>query len=151
MRNWYDSISDKAKKNVFDADTNYIIKFVASNSDFNEINVISALAKNITALAIEDWNDDTVNKFTENIRRVIDNVKKYEQNETAGNEQQASISLNIDGVTYEKNLADTEISAIAETTLNNIEEILEDYGDSITAQERISVLLKLLKKEIDQI
>lgn len=150
MRDWFESLSESTKKNVFDADTNYILKFISTNTDFDDDYVISSLAKNITTFAVEDWNDDTVDRFIDSISGIIENVKNYELKGTNIESQQISISLSIDGMTYEKNLSDTEISVIAETTLNNIEETLDDYGDSITAQERISILLKLLKKEIDQ-
>ena len=113
--------------------------------------VVSALAKSITMLAVEDWSDDTVVKFIDSITRVIDIVNNYENMASSVDEQQVSISLSIDGKKYERSLDDTEISPMAETTLSNIEEILNEYADSITAQEKISVLLKLLKKEIDNI
>ncbi len=150
MRDWFDSLSENTKKNVFDSDTNYVLKFISTNTDFDDKYVISSLAKKITTFAVEDWNDDTVDSFIDSISKIVENVKYFELNEAVSESQQVSISLNIDGMTYEKNLADTEISAIAETTLSNIENIFEDYADSITAQERISLLLKLLKKEIDQ-
>ena len=151
MKDWYDRFSDRTKKNVFDADTNAVIKFIVTNTDYDDSYVVSALAKSITMLAVEDWSDDTVVKFIDSITRVIDIVNNYENMASFVDEQQVSISLSIDGKKYERSLDDTEISPMAETTLSNIEEILNEYADSITAQEKISVLLKLLKKEIDNI
>lgn len=150
MSDWYFMLSDRTKKNVFDADTNNVMKFISTNTIYDDSYVVSNLAKSISMLAIEDWSDDTVDKFLYNIERIISNVNDFENSDSSSADQKVSIALNIDGVNYEKNLTDMEISDIAETTLSNIEEILEDYADSITAQERISVLLKLLKKEIDQ-
>ena len=150
MSDWYFMLSDRTKKNVCDADTNNVMKFISTNTIYDDSYVVSNLAKSISMLAIEDWSDDTVDKFLYNIERIISNVNDFENSDSSSADQKVSIALNIDGVNYEKNLTDMEISDIAETTLSNIEEILEDYADSITAQERISVLLKLLKKEIDQ-
>lgn len=151
MTDWYEKLSDRTKKNVFDADTNAVIKFIVTNTVYDDSYVVSTLAKNITMLAVEDWSDDTVDKFIDSISRVVETVNNYENTSSSDEEQQVSISLSIDGIKYERSLDDTEISPLAETTLYNIEETFEDYGDSITVQERISILLKLLKKEIDSI
>ena len=61
------------------------------------------------------------------------------------------MSLDFGGTIYERNIETTEISGIAETALNNVESALTEYGDAITPQERIALLLRLLKHEIDQL
>ncbi len=151
MTDWYDRLSDRTKKNVFDSDTNAVIKFIETNTIYDDSYVVSALAKSVTMLAIEDWSDDTVGKFIDSISSIIDSVNNYDSNPSCIEEHLVSISLTFGENTYEKCLDGSEISPIAETTLSNIEEVFEEYADSITAQERISVLLKLLKKEIDSI
>lgn len=151
MTDWYGTLSDKTKKNVFNADINAVMKFISTNTIYDDYYVISQLAKSITMLAIEDWSDDAVDKFLSDLKQLIFEVNNFEKSDLIYGEQNVSITLNIDGVKYEKNLADTEISALAETTLSNMEGVFDDYSDSITAQERIAILLKLLKKEIDQI
>ena len=62
-----------------------------------------------------------------------------------------SLSINYSGQVFESNLTETEISGIAETTLNNIESDLNEYGDAITVQERIALLLRLIRKELEQL
>ena len=39
-----------------------------------------------------------------------------------------------------------ELSALGNTMKNNIEEIMNEYGDSLTEQEKISVLIDIMKK-----
>ena len=47
----------------------------------------------------------------------------------------------------EKYLSDsTDISAIGNTMKNNIEELIDEYGGSLTEQEKISVLVNIIKK-----
>lgn len=147
MKDWYERLSDAAKKNIFDADTNAVLRFIASNTVYDDDYVISSLAKAVTMLAIEDWSDETADIFIGDIKRIISAAENYD---AAGSDGNISLSIDIGGTKYEKNLADAEISAIAETALNNIEDILDDYGDAITAQERISVLLRILREEIDR-
>ena len=99
-----------------------------------------------------DWNDQLVNDFLSKITTYIDVVNGFtlEENDTVV-DGKITLSLDYGGKVYENNITDTEISGIAETAMNNIESHLEEYGESITAQERVAVLLKLLKKELEQL
>ena len=86
------------------------------------------------------------------IENYIDTINKYQREGiTASDDGHIGLSIDFAGEIYEKNITDTEISGIAETALNNIETELDDYGDAITAQERIALLLRLLRREIDKL
>lgn len=152
MYEWYNTLANQTRKNIFDSDTNTFLKFINTVEDFNDEDMISRLAKNIEMIAIEDWNDSMVKKFIADIRRCVETVNDYERNvDDTATDENISILFNYNGKPYEKSMSNMEISGMAETVLNNIESTFEDYGDSISAQERITVLLKLLKNEIDQI
>ncbi len=152
MKDWYDSLPDENKNHVFSSNVNAFIHFVRENDSYDDVEVISKLAKSITFLAIEDWNDNSVPAFISDIENYIDTVNKYQREETAlSDDGHIGLSIDFAGKIYEKNITDTEISGIAETALNNIETELDDYGDAITAQERIALLLRLLRKEIDKL
>ena len=151
MKDWYDSLSDSTRKNIFDADINIILKFINTNNDYDNEYVVSALAKSITTFAIEDWNDSQVNEFLEIVERSVEIVNNHNSTSHLNSSQNISITLNYDGETYEKMIDDADISPIAETTLNNIESVFDDYGDAITTQDKVSILLKLLRKEIENI
>jgi len=147
---WYHSLTDRTKKNVFDSDTNALLKIVSANSSFDDMELITNLAKEIESIRIEDWNDDMVTTFLNDIQHIIENVERFDLHSEGMIDTGVSITLNYGEQVYEKNISDTEISGLAETVLNNIETTLEDYGDAVSAQEKIAVLLKILKKEIDQ-
>ena len=49
--------------------------------------------------------------------------------------------------TIEKKLSlDEEISAIGNTMKNNIEEIINEYGESLSEQEKVTILIDIIKK-----
>ena len=152
MKDWYDSLPNESKNHVFSSDVNAFIHFIRENDSYDDIEVISKLAKSITLLAIEDWNDNSVFDFITNIEKYIDTINKFQHEETVSlYDGHIGLSIDFAGKIYEKNITDTEFSGIAETALNNIETELDDYGDAITAQERIALLLKLLCKEIEKL
>lgn len=151
MKAWYDDLSEITKKNIFDTDTNIILKFINTNNDYDDEYVISSLAKSITTFAIEDWNDNQVNEFLSIIERCVESVSKYNESEHLCEDQNVSITFTLDGNIYEKQLDNSEISPIAETALNNIESVFEDYMDAISPQDKVSILLRLLRTEIENI
>ena len=152
MNDWYESLPNGTKNHVFSTDVNTFMHFIGENTCFDDFDVISKLAKIITMLAIEDWNDDSVTKFLNDVESYIESINQFEFEETSDlNNGYIGLSLDYAGKVYEKNITETEISGIAETALNNIETELEDYGDAITAQERVALLLKLLRKEIENL
>ena len=49
--------------------------------------------------------------------------------------------------TIERNLiSDNEISALGQTMKSNIEELIGEYGDSLNEQEKVNILLDIMKK-----
>jgi hypothetical protein len=152
MRDWYETLPETTKTHVFSADINAFLHLIKENTCYDDEKVISELAKNVTLLAIEDWNDNCVDDFITNLSCYIASVNEFEFEETTKSDSGfISFSFEVNGENYQKNITETEISGIAETALNNIESELEDYGDAISTQERVALLLKLLRKEMDQL
>ena len=152
MQDWYNSLPGAVKTHIFSSDVNRFLHFIKENTSFDDNDVVSELAKCVTMFAIEDWNDQLVNTFLYDIKTFIDVVNSFTLEEDAA-VPDSTITLSVDygGKVYENNITDIKISGIAETTMNNIESHLEEYGEAITAQERVAVLLKLLKKELEQL
>ncbi len=152
MKDWYNSLTETTRTHIFSFEVNGFLRFIKENATYDDNDVVSKLAKNVTMLAIEDWNDKTVNTFLSNLKTYIDTVNGFVLGDNAEENQKAvTISLDYGGRVYENNIEGTEISGIAETAMSNIESQLEEYGEAITAQERVAVLLKLLKKELEQL
>lgn len=152
MQDWYNSLPETTRTHIFSSEVNGFLHFIKENTSFDDNDVISELAKCVTMLAIEDWNDQLVNTFLNSIKSYIDVVNSFLlEEEDTGTDGTIVLSLGYGGKVYENNITDTEVSGIAETAMNNIESHLEEYGEAITAQERVAVLLKLLKKELEQL
>lgn len=152
MQDWYNSLPETTRTHIFSSEVNGFLHFIKENTSFDDYDVISELAKCVTMLAIEDWNDQLVDTFLSNIKSYIDVVNSFAlEEDDVANDGTIVLSLGYGGKVYENNITDTEISGIAETAMNNIESHLEEYGEAITAQERVAVLLKLLKKELEQL
>lgn len=152
MHDWYNSLSETTRNHIFSSGVSVFLHFIKENTSFDDNYVISNLAKSVTMLAIEDWNDQVADDFLNDIKNYIDVVNGFTYAEDETTEVGTiTLSLGYDGKVFENNITNTEISGIAETAMNNIEARFEEYGEAITAQERVAVLLKLLKKELEQL
>ena len=152
MKDWYTALPENIQTHIFSREVNAFLRYIKENNSHDDRDVISGLAKAITFLAIEDWNDATVDNFIKTVADCIQTVSSYSVKEIkTENKGKISLSLNYEGNVYEKNISETEISGMAELAMNSIESELEDYGDSITPQEKVALLLKLIRKELDQL
>ena len=152
MKDWYASLPEDTLSHIFSREVNAFLHYIKENSSHDDREVIAGLAKAVTLLSIEDWNDGVVEDFLDKTAEYIHTVCTYRSREhQAENKGKIELSLNYEGNVYEKNLSEAEITGMAELAMNSIESELEDYGDSITPQEKVTLLLKLIRKELDQL
>ncbi len=78
MQDWYNSLPETTRTHIFSSEVNGFLHFIKENTSFDDYDVISELAKCITMLAIEDWNDQLVDTFLSNIKSYIDVVNSFD-------------------------------------------------------------------------
>ena len=57
-----------------------------------------------------------------------------------------TIQISIDGKDVKKMINNEAISILGDTLKNNIEDVLDEYGDSISESEKITILLDIIGK-----
>ena len=144
LKEWYKENELDTSPVIFDLKTKEIIDYINLLSTHDELDIIEKLSKIITGYYIEDWQPNEINNFENVLLNIIESVKNIEKrpiNETN------KITLVSGEEKIEKYLrASNEISAIGSTMKSNIEELIEEYGDSLTEEEKITVLLDIIKK-----
>ncbi len=150
LKDWYANLNGRTQSNIFDSDTNTLLSYVAQLDLYDDQDVVSELARRISAMPVTDWTETTVESFLDSIRNSVDVIYTFDNANNADEDNDIGVTLNFGNKLYEKTLSNTQIEGMAETLLNNIQAEIEDYGDSITPQERIAVLLEMLKHEIEK-
>ena len=144
LKEWYKENELDTSPVIFDLKTKEVIDYINLLSTHDELDIIEKLSKIITGYYIEDWQPNEINNFENALLNIIESVKNIEKrpiNETN------KITLVSGEEKIEKYLrASNEISAIGSTMKSNIEELIEEYGDSLTEEEKITVLLDIIKK-----
>ena len=105
--------------------------------DYDDISMINSISKNLIRTKIADWekdNTDEILNFISTLRDSIESKKLItELVETSS----------VASITDEK-----EISVMGSLLMNNIEEAFEEFADSVSNEEKIKILTKLIKEMI---
>ncbi|MEL5900614.1 hypothetical protein AAGC94_21610, partial [Clostridium sporogenes] len=99
----------------------------------------------ITGLNIEDWNDTIISIYESKLKEIKDEVENYNKKVYIGDE---FYEIRFFSNEYKKNkiFKSENISSIGKALFNEIEEIFDEYGDSVEDNEKRNVLIKLIKK-----
>jgi len=143
LNDWYRNVSKNNKIKVYDVTTKNFLDFISKLNNHDEYEVIDSISKIITGFYIEDWQPNEIENYVVTLKKIEENLTNINCDENFTKK----IVL-IDGEnSIEKNLeVEEELSALGITMKNNIEELIEEYGDSLSEQDKINVLIDIMKK-----
>lgn len=143
LNEWYDENSVKISKSVFDIKTKTLMDYISEMTTHDDNVIINKVCKIVTGFYIEDWKIDDINNYLAELNE----IKKKVENTIIRTEEIQTITLMSGDKKIEKTISsDIEISALGSTMKNNIEEIIEEYGNSLNEEEKINILLDIIKK-----
>lgn len=144
LKDWLIDNELESSNMIFDIKTRELIEYVKELTTHDENDIIEKISKIVTGFYIEDWQPNEINNFKEELEKIINNINELDQNSVDSSNK---ITLISGDEKIEKYLSNSdELSALGNTMKNNIEEIISEYGDSLTEQEKISVLIDIMKK-----
>lgn len=139
---WNKNLDQSIKNNIYDIRTKNFIDLLETLNTHDEHEVVERLSKIFTSFYVEDWQYNQLDEYINNFKETISKLKNV--NNFSGDTQK--IVLINGNVTIEKNVSSSNnISAIGNTMKNNIEEIMNEYGDSISEEEKVNILLDIMK------
>jgi len=146
LKNWYESLEQKTRHHIFDMSTNVFISYVFGLTNYDEMAIVSDLAKQMTGLSVEDWNDTTFEYYMASLNKVVDVITEFEANKDCRTSSDTyKITVTIDGEDVERTFTNKQLSAMGEMALNNIASVFYDFNESIDNDEKMAILLKLMK------
>lgn len=144
LKDWLMDNKLESSNMIFDIKTRELIEYVKELTTHDEEDIIEKISKIITGFYIEDWQPNEMEDFKGELERIINNINQSDQSSVDCSNKITLISGNEKIEKYLSN--NDELSALGNTMKNNIEEIMNEYGDSLTEQEKISVLIDIMKK-----
>ena len=148
IKDWYEELNERTLQNLFQGGENKVLGLMATITS-DDSAFIQRLAKAVTYLRIEDWNSDTPELFLQNLEVFKATVETFNGESASGNGASASYEITFTdaaGNRVPKRFDKTEYSNRAKLLLNEMATAIEEYGQSITEQEKRQVLIELLEK-----
>lgn len=144
---WYKKLSDNTKQHIFDSTTNSLLTIARNINSYNEDDLLDSMVDVFESVGIEDWNDFTASDFVQSVEASIKKINEYKEVQ-ADEKQDCKVSISIPGLSVEKNFSANSISPLAQTALNNIESIFDEYNDSLEPDEKLAILASLIERVI---
>lgn len=144
LSNWYKNMDETIKQTVISYECKELFEYVSEIDTYNDAEIFQKLSYIFTGTYVEDWMQNTETIFFENLNKTLELIRDAKNENTKTDKEMVSI---LDGgKKITKYINNSEISAIGTTLKNNIEDSIEEYGDSVDESEKIKILLEILKK-----
>ncbi len=138
--------SSKAHK-VFDYHTNAFLEFVRNNNVKKEDSVvIQDLANVITGFGVNYWNDSKIEDFEEILRRILSQLDGYTVKDELSDDE-VKIVIHSGGEELRTTQFDKQdLSSNGKIMFNKMKATINNFGESISQEEKMQVLAKLLEE-----
>lgn len=146
VRDWLEILNSSIYENIFNDGTNRTLLLMRDHADSSTF--IEDLAKVITGLRMEDWNDATPNVFRKRLEDQKNTAESFvltlKNSSSIGNEEyQLSYSVE-NGETVTKRFQRTEGTKWGKLLSNQINDDIRSMGHSITEAEIRQILVDIL-------
>ncbi len=148
IKDWYEELSENTRQYLFKGNENKILDLMSTITN-DEVLFIQRLAKTVTYLRIEDWNNDTLDAFLKELvtfKNTIESFNKKSGEKTDNLSSYEIIFTTANGEKIPKRFEKTEYSSRAKLLMNEMTSKINEYGQAISEQEKRQILLELLEK-----
>ena len=148
IKDMFDSGKDESLFNSIDAwiGNNEIRSKILENKEkdfvrifdvqnYNDINLVNSISKVVLGTRITDWNKDKKEELLTQLKLIKE-----------GSVKRAKVSVNVSDNLNTVEYQNVEISKIGKLLKNNVEDIFDEFGDSVSNEEKISILNSLIKE-----
>ena len=136
---------EKKSSRVFDYSTNSFLEYLSGSEDSNDGQLVEALAKILTGFEIEFWSDSKVDDFAEILRTVLSKLNGYEpKDELSEGDIKMTIEYGHQAPVISR-FSEEELSTNGQMMLNKMKSTIQNFGESLSYEEKLNVLAMVLK------
>lgn len=149
ITDWCESLDSKVFEQLFPDGTEKCLGLFRTITHDEEV-FIARLAKAITNLRLEDWDEATISRFVENLKQFKNTAEQYHsentpESEVATNSYQITF-VDDAGQAVTKRFDRIEYSKRGKLLFNAITADIESMGHAISEQEKRQILIEVLKQ-----
>lgn len=148
IQDWYAELKETTIQHLFAHNENKVLELMHSITN-DEKSFIQRIAKAVTSLRIEDWNEKVIVSFIEDLRAFKHTVDEYNSQDTHSSETADTyklVTMTSDGQEVVKSFSRSEYSDRAKLLYNDIQNSIDEMGQAITDQEKRQILFEILEK-----
>ena len=149
LKDWYDRQSKKAKSHVFAENVTTFMSYIEKLNTNDEKEIVARLCKIVSGIYINDWKNDSYHNFMkelESIKNKIEQIKESDSNDNGENK----IVIQTGNKKIEKFFDEVEDDSTSYFFKNAIDEAMEEFGDTLELNQKISVLMKAIENLIEK-
>ncbi|WP_349764258.1 restriction endonuclease subunit S [Fusobacterium sp. SYSU M8D902] len=149
MKNWEEELNEKTKEHIFNKNESRVLELIRSSKN-NEIVFIEKIARMLTSLRVEDWNNSIIIKFLQEVKEFKITVEEFNSNslnkEEGKNNSYKITFVNENGNEQAKTFDKVEYTRRASLLYNDLLSSIDEMGESISQQEIRQILIEILEK-----
>ena len=148
MQDLYREEWEEKSQKAFDYTTNNVLDLVSRASEMDEEHFVLELAKATTGFELSYWADNKINGFEEILRDTVNKLNEYNPEDGL---QQGEMKITIesaDGAPLITQFSNEKLSTTGKMMLKKMKSTLGDFGESISYEEKISVLTEIMREII---
>lgn len=149
MKDWSEQLDKEVFSHIFSISEEQMLNLCV-NSTADTAQFIESLARIATGLRIDDWDNLTINTFNISIRNFKEDIETYNKNlKQKGSRKTEFYKISyVDaaGIESFKIFEKTEYSPQAKLLYNDAEAMMQEYGESLSPDEKRQVLVDIISK-----
>ena len=133
---------------AFDYTTNNVLDLVSRSYDMDERHFILELAKVVTGFEITYWTDNKINDFKEVLINVVNKLNEYNIVDCLHEGEMKITIESANGMPVITQFSQEKLSITGQTMLKKMKNVLGNFGESISYEEKITILTEIIKEII---
>lgn len=144
--NWKECVKSKVKNSVVSQKLNQFVEWIDSINTYDSRVMISEISHILMGIYVENWNDNCREKYAAVIDEIISEVSELTDNTEDLSGKQKIIFTDSNGRTIEKYYNRPEDEGVGEYLINAVEATIDEFGDSLEINEKVSAMIKILEE-----
>lgn len=142
----YENGWKQKRTKAFDYYTNVVLELIGKLSGKEgRKEILSQMSKGLTGFEISYWNDGQQREFTDRLQEVYEKLEQYRASEVLQENESRLVLTSPDGKEYSLVVEQAELSELGRVMKNKMDATLQNFGQAVSYEEKLSVLLSLLK------
>ncbi len=145
LKSWYDDQSLTAKQGLYEGHISELLNYIGNVGTYDDTVIVKKVAKIVSGLHIETWNGEIKAKYIDDLKSIRYQVESIIEKEIPdeGKLKLTFVDSNSkEVVKYYKGISENSGYYLR----NMISEAIDDFGDSVSLNDKVAVLVEMLEK-----